>query len=148
MSTSKKSGKKSQVKKLSPVKVKWKPRPNAKTVKDNIGFVYTVTELDTGMIYIGLKRFWFKRTRPPLKGKKRKRRDYIESDWKNYVTSNDILPDKIIANPKNYEMKIVKCCKTLTELKAYEAYLILNAYFTKDWSKYYNGNVQLRLRLR
>jgi len=35
-----------------------------------IGFVYLITNLTTGQKYIGKKLAQFKRTKPPLKGKK------------------------------------------------------------------------------
>jgi len=34
--------------------------------------------------YIGKKLAKFKTTKPPLKGKKNKRRGYKESDWRTY----------------------------------------------------------------
>ena len=49
-----------------------------------IGFVYLITNLTTGQKYIGKKLAQFKRTKPPLKGKKLKRRSVVESDWRDY----------------------------------------------------------------
>ena len=48
-----------------------------------IGFVYLITNLTTGQKYIGKKLAQFKRTKPPLKGKKLKRRSTVESDWRD-----------------------------------------------------------------
>ena len=45
------------------------------------GFVYLITNNTTGQKYIGKKLAKFKTTKPPLKGKKNKRRGYKESDW-------------------------------------------------------------------
>ena len=45
------------------------------------GFVYLITNLKTGQKYVGKKLAKFKTTKPPLKGKKNKRRGYKESDW-------------------------------------------------------------------
>lgn len=53
-----------------------------------VGFVYKITNLMTEQVYIGKKILLNKRTRPPLKGYKRKRIDYIESNWKKYTGSN------------------------------------------------------------
>ena len=50
-------------------------------------FVYIITDPD-GKSYIGVKQFHKKVTRPPLKGKKNKRRSIAESDWKSYVGSS------------------------------------------------------------
>ena len=56
-----------------------------------IGFVYLITNLKTGQKYIGKKLAQFKRTKPPLKGKKLKRRSTVESDWREYWGSSDRL---------------------------------------------------------
>ena len=50
-------------------------------------FVYKITDSD-GRKYIGVKQFHKKVTRPPLKGRKNKRRSVAESDWKTYVGSS------------------------------------------------------------
>ena len=68
-----------------------------------VGFVYLITERDTGKKYIGKKFFWSKRRLPPLKGKSRKRTVVKESDWKDYYGSSEHL-------------------KTLVEQKGGEAY--------------------------
>jgi len=49
-----------------------------------IGFVYIITNLTNNKKYIGKKLAKFKKTRPPLKGKKRKRKSLVESDWQTY----------------------------------------------------------------
>ena len=43
-------------------------------IGDYIGFVYEVYDTEAKMKYIGKKKFWSKVTKPPLKGKKNKRR--------------------------------------------------------------------------
>ena len=48
---------------------------------DAIGFVYRILNRRTEQVYIGKKILLNKRTRPPLKGYKRKRVDYVESNW-------------------------------------------------------------------
>ena len=53
-------------------------------------FVYIITDPD-GKSYIGVKQFHKKVTRPPLKGRKNKRRSIAESDWKSYVGSSPTL---------------------------------------------------------
>jgi hypothetical protein len=56
---------------------------------DVIGFVYRITNLLNDKHYIGKKILVNKRTRNPLKGYKRKRIDYIESNWLKYTGSNE-----------------------------------------------------------
>ena len=53
-----------------------------------IGFVYRILNRRTEQVYIGKKILLNKRTRPPLKGYKRKRVDYVESNWMKYTGSN------------------------------------------------------------
>ena len=130
----------------SKIPTPWTKLP--KKLDKYVGMVYKITELDTGMIYIGIKKFWAKRTRKPLKGYKRKRVDYIESDWKTYKTSSAILCPKMIENPDNYKCECVRACETVTELKAWEAYIQLDYYVNGDWSKLYNGLISLKIRIR
>ena len=47
-------------------------------------FVYLITNTTNGKKYIGKKLAKFKTTKPPLKGKKNKRRGTKESDWRTY----------------------------------------------------------------
>ena len=55
------------------------------------GFVYLITNLTNNKKYIGKKLARFKVTKPPLKGRKNKRRSIAESDWKSYVGSSTSL---------------------------------------------------------
>ena len=62
-------------------------------------FVYLITNTTNNRKYVGKKLAKFKVTRPPLKGKKRKRKSFKESDWKTYWGSsehlkNDVCPSK------------------------------------------------------
>jgi len=53
-----------------------------------IGFVYVITNRETGKYYIGKKSLYSTLTKPPLKGMKRKRKVSAESKWKEYLSSN------------------------------------------------------------
>jgi len=64
-------------------------------IGDNAGFVYLIENLETGQLYLGKKVFWSKRTLPPLKGKKRKRKVIKESDWKSYWSSSKSLKESV-----------------------------------------------------
>ena len=59
------------------------------------GFVYLITNLTNNKKYVGKKLAKFKTTKPPLKGKKNKRRGYKESDWKDYWGSSDHLLEDV-----------------------------------------------------
>jgi len=102
------------------------------------GFVYQITELDTGMMYIGKKFFWKPKILPKTKTRKRRVRTRVESDWKDYYGSNKLVIQLVEEKGKdNYKREILKLCKTKGECSYYEAKL----QFEKDVllnSKYYN----------
>jgi hypothetical protein len=123
----------------------WNNSPG-KTPTKYIGFVYEVIERPTGFKYIGIKRFWEKKALPALKGNKNKRRFLQESEWRTYTTSG-VMKSYIERNPTDYYKTIIRNCETLTELKAYEAYLVLKDHFEQGHSLV-NEMVQLRIRLR
>ena len=113
-----------------------------------IGMVYMITEKSTGMIYIGIKKFKKKVTLPPLKGRKNKRHKLVESDWRTYNSSNKELAKKIEKNPKNYDKKVIRCCETVTEMKAVECFYQLEYYMSGNWDLLINEVINLRLRVR
>ena len=59
--------------------------------EDVVGFVYLITNTTNGRMYVGKKLAKFKRSRPPLKGRKNKRRYKVNSDWQDYYGSSDDL---------------------------------------------------------
>ena len=107
-------------------------------------FVYIITD-DTGRSYIGVKQFHRKVTRPPLKGKKNKRRSIAESDWKTYVGSSVQLQEKvdIIGYDALQQREILHLCRT----KGDGSYLEAKEQFDRGVllsDKYYNGIINLR----
>jgi hypothetical protein len=103
----------------------WNYEGNAfldRDIENFVGFVYIISNRDSGKFYIGKKTFIFKKKLPPLKGKKRKRTKLIESDWKHYYGSSSDLNEDIEKYGKNkFSRKILKLCKTKTEMTYYEA---------------------------
>jgi len=86
-------------------------------IGDNIGFVYIVTDTVSGMKYIGKKGFFSKVTKPPLKGKKRKRRSIKESDWKTYCGSSETVKTLVEENGlDHFEREILHLCKSKGEM--------------------------------
>ena len=63
--------------------------------QDVVGFVYIITNTTNDRQYIGKKLAKFSRTKPPLKGKKNKRRTKVDSYWKDYYGSSDALNEDI-----------------------------------------------------
>ena len=135
---------KSSFKKISFIQSFWK---DEKTPKKYIGFVYEITNKKTRKRYIGIKRFWKKYTLPPLKGKKRKRHFLKETNWRTY-NSSGLIEEEVRQYPKRFEKRILYLCKTITDLKATEAYEQLNAYMDGEWDMLYNEVINLRLRIR
>jgi hypothetical protein len=90
-------------------------------IEDNLGFVYIVTDKKTKMKYIGKKGFFSKVTKPPLKGKKRKRRSFKESDWKKYCGSSEAVKMLVEENGlDHFDREILYLCKTKGELNYME----------------------------
>jgi len=112
------------------------------------GFVYMIREKNTGMSYVGIKRFWKKKTLQPLKGRKNKRHSLVESDWRTYNTSSKLMQDKILKKPSNYFKEIICYCDSQTELKCREAGFQLEYYMRGDWDMLYNEVINLRVRIR
>ena len=119
-----------------------------KVIKEREGFVYRITEISTMKLYYGIKKFKKRIRRKPLKGKKRVRIDYVESDWRTYKTSSPIMQKNLEEHPENYHCSIMKVCESVTEMKAYEAYMQLSEYVNGNWSSLINEVINLRIRIR
>jgi hypothetical protein len=67
--------------------------------KEYFGFVYRIT-LPSGYWYIGSKQLQSKRKLKPLKGNVNARRKVVESDWKDYTSSSNLINDYISKKSK------------------------------------------------
>lgn len=97
-----------------------------------IGFIYKITNGETGQYYIGKKSLYSHRTLPPLKGYKRKRKVIKESKWVDYRSSNPSVQLWFHSNemaleqePRGeindtLELKILRFCKSKKSLTYYE----------------------------
>ena len=85
--------------------------------EDVEGFVYLITNKTNDKKYIGKKLAKFKKTRPPLKGKKRRRVTFKESDWKKYKGSSDTTKQWLI---EDCTRVILEVCKNRTMMAYYE----------------------------
>lgn len=65
--------------------------PTDEFLDQYVGFVYLITDTETGMKYIGKKLLWKIKRRPPLKGKKRRRSEKVQSDWRTYFSSSPTI---------------------------------------------------------
>jgi len=109
------------------------------------GFVYLITNTTTGQKYVGKKLAKFKTTKPPLKGKKNKRRGYKESDWRDYWGSSDRLQEDVDKlGPKKFTREILHFCKSRAEMSYIEA----REQFDRrvlETDDYYNGIINVRV---
>ena len=109
------------------------------------GFVYLITNTTTGQKYVGKKLAKFKTTKPPLKGKKNKRRGYKESDWRDYWGSSDRLQEDVDKlGPKKFTRQILYFCKSRAEMSYIEA----REQFDRrvlETDDYYNGIINVRV---
>ena len=109
------------------------------------GFVYLITNLTDNRKYVGKKLARFKTTKPPLKGKKNKRRGYKESDWREYWGSSDRLNADVAAlGEQNFTREILYFCKSRAEMSYIEA----REQFDRrvlETDEYYNGIINVRV---
>lgn len=112
---------------------------------DYEGFVYLITNLTDGRKYIGKKLAKFKTSRPPLKGKKNRRRGYKESDWKEYWGSSDKLQaDVKKLGTENFTREILYFCTSRAEMSYLEAFEQFDRRVLET-EEYYNGIINVRV---
>lgn len=117
-------------------------------IDDLVGFVYCITEIETGMKYVGKKLFWRKLKRPPLKGKTRKRTEIVQSDWVDYYGSSDRV-SKLVEElgTSAFHREILHLCRTKGECSYMEA----QEQFARDVLRrddYYNGIINCRINAK
>ena len=113
--------------------------------EDCVGFVYLITNTTNNRKYIGKKLARFKRSRPPLKGKTRKRRYTVEADWRDYWGSNDELKaDVENLGTEKFTREILYYCNSKAECSYIEA----REQFSRqvlETKEYYNGIIQIKV---
>ncbi len=110
-----------------------------------VGFVYLITNLVTGRKYVGKKLAQFKKSRPPLKGRSNRRCSLVESDWRDYWGSNDVLMmDVQRLGPDQFTREILYICRSrgvmgyLEALEQFERRVL-------ESDEYYNGIINVRI---
>lgn len=113
--------------------------------KDCVGFVYLITNTTNNRKYIGKKLARFKRSRPPLKGRKNKRRFQVDSDWKDYYgSSDDLTIDVNRLGREKFKREILFYCKSKAELSYVEAREQFS-HKVLESNDYYNGHIRVRV---
>jgi len=113
--------------------------------RDCEGFVYLITNLTNNRKYIGKKLARFKKTKPPLKGKKNKRHSTVESDWQTYWGSSDHLnSDVATLGQNNFTREILHYCPSRGILSYIEALEQINRRVLET-DEYYNGIINVRI---
>lgn len=114
-------------------------------INDNVGFVYLITNLKTGRMYVGKKLFFFhvKRKRANKVNRKIIKK---ESDWKEYYGScKELHKDINNLGETNFKREILKLCKDKFDLAYTELEEQVNrrVLFTDG---YYNEYIGTRLK--
>ena len=118
---------------------------------DCVGFVYLITNTESGKMYVGKKLARFKTTRYRMytqkNGKKvrKKIRGAVSSDWQEYYGSSDaLLKDLEKLGAEKFHREILYYCKSKAELNYVEA----REQFSRkvlESDQYYNGHIRVRV---
>ena len=113
--------------------------------EDCEAFVYLITNTTNNRKYIGKKLAKRKITRPPLKGKKNKRRSTKESDWRTYWGSSEHLKNDVNElGEDKFIREILYYCPS----KGSAGYLEAREQFLRNVlasDEYYNGIINVRI---
>lgn len=98
--------------------------PDDELLEKYQGFVYRITERETGKKYIGKKFFWKPKTLPVTKTRKRKVKTRVQSDWRDYFGSNQELKELVETKGQDaYLREVLHLCRTKGECSYWEAKL-------------------------
>ena len=106
-------------------------------IRDSFGYVYCITNLQSGKKYIGRK--YFTQRRKPRGGK---RKVTTESDWKRYYGSSKELKQDVTKFGRNtFKREILSLHRTKGWVNYEETrQLFLNNVLSED-ANYYNSNI-------
>lgn len=130
---------------------------NSKPITDvptgYIGFIYRITNIDTGRMYIGKKNFFSTVTKTKTvllkSGTKKKKRIKVttESDWRDYYgSSEELCLDVQKIGAESFSREILHLCKTKGELSYKEAEYQFNEKVLLSPDLYYNSWISVRVR--
>lgn len=111
-------------------------------IGDDYGFVYLITDLRNGRMYVGKKLFWSKKTKQV---KKKKKRFKVESDWKKYYGSSAELMEQVTAGGKeSFKREVLHLCKSKGECNYWEAHEQFARRVLLD-DQYYNSWIMVKV---
>jgi hypothetical protein len=132
--------------------MKWKCREEINPEK-YFGFIYKITNKETGKFYIGKKAYWHNKKKkltkkqlaelPPSPGRKPTHEVVrVESDWKTYWGSNkQLLADIKQYGENKFECWIFKQCLTKKQLTYWEMHYQCKEEVLINSNKSYNDNI-------
>ena len=116
---------------------------DSEDIDNYYGYVYIITNMTNNMKYIGKKFFWSTKYKTI---KKKRKRLKVESTWKEYYGSSDILNEIVKEiGEHNFKREILRLCKTKGECSYFEA----KEQFQSDAvisEEYYNKWISVRVR--
>lgn len=123
----------------------WILGESVQITENTFGFIYEITNTLTGKKYIGKKQCKTRLKRNPLKGKKNKRIEIKETDWRAYTSSSVDLNNDILQHGKDkFLFRIIRGCGSKWEL----AYFEIKEQIEREVilrEDYYNGIINVRI---
>ena len=116
------------------------------TPSEFVGFLYKITNMTSGRIYIG-KKFLQSTTKKVVKGKRNKKKIVKDSDWRKYTGSSSWLNEEIALYGKDkFKFEILSLHESRSTLAWAETeYLVkhdaLRAKMPDGTKQFYNGIV-------
>lgn len=108
-------------------------------------FVYRITNLETGKMYLGKKVLKSIR-RQKVKGKTRRKKVEKESDWKSYFGSNKLLQEDVERlGQDRFRREILKLCKTRGTASYWEAKYQMQEEVLEKPDLYYNDWIMVKV---
>ena len=123
----------------------WIGLPETIDPEKHFSIIYKTTNMITGISYIGKCQLWSKITRPPLKGKTRKRKCTKPSDYLNYYGSSEQLKEDLaLYGKENFTREVLDIASCKWEACYLELlHQLSNNVLNSD--DYLNGIINLRI---
>lgn len=117
------------------------PIEEDKIPKGAVGFLYKITNTETNQWYLG-RKLLTKSKQKVVNGKKKKTR--VESDWKDYWSSNDTLKEEAAIAPQKFKREILLFVTTMGAMAYAEEFLLYKSGALFD-PKCLNGNIRAKI---